>query len=78
MTDNSHSQPDVPAPYTRAHAGGGAPARATGDGRGGREALIAQALRTRSQLLKKLNRGARQHLRELAQAIGEPDAIALD
>ena len=78
MTEQVHSQPDVPAPYTRAHAGGGVPAGATDKAQSGREALIAQALQTRSQLLKKLNRGARQHLRELAQAIGAPDEIALD
>ncbi len=78
MTEMTQSQPDLPAPYTRAHAGGSVPASATDDAQSGRGALIAQALRTRSQLLQKLNRGARQHLRELAQAIGAPDEIALD
>ena len=75
MTQQTYSQADVPVPYTRDQAGGRIPARTIDDGR---EALIAQAMRTRSQLLQKLNRGARQHLRELAQALGEPDAIPLD
>ena len=44
----------------------------------GRQALIEQAMRCRAQLLGKLNQGARQQLRELAQAIGEPDALGLD
>ena len=61
MTQQTYSQADVPAPYTRARAGGRMPARTIGDGRA---ALIAQAMRTRSQLLQNLNRGARQQLRE--------------
>ena len=68
----------VSATYTRAAAGGGPAVRALGDVVNGRQALIDQAMRARAQLLGKLNRGARQHLRELSQAIGEPDALGLD
>ena len=75
MTNNTHGKSIIPAPYTRADAGA-SPATPVRVPR--RQALIDQALRGRAKLLGKLNRGARQHLRELSEAIGEPDPLGLD
>ncbi len=66
MTNNTHNLSAPPVPATR------------GEVVAGRQALIEQAMRCRAQLLGKLNQGARQQLRELAEAIGEPDALGLD
>ena len=78
MTNNSSNRSTLPTPDPRADADAPASERGAGDLVAGRQALIDQALRCRAQLLGKLNQGARTHLRELAQAIGEPDALGLD
>ena len=78
MTDNTHGRSTIPAHYTRADAGASPAARIRDAVVPGRQALIDQALRGRAKLLGKLNRGARQHLRELSEAIGESDPLGLD
>jgi hypothetical protein len=70
MTNNAQLQSAMPIPaaYSRADASG---SNACATVVTGRQALIDQAMRARSQILGKLNQGARQHLLELAQAIAE-------
>ncbi len=78
MTNNTGNHSTPPTAKARAEATGRTTERASADLVPGRQALIDQALRCRAQFLGKLNHGARTHLRELAQAIGEPDALGLD
>ena len=79
MTDNTYILPPSAARDKWADASGAAnPRPRAGEVVTGRQALIDQALQSRAQLLGKLNLGARKRLRELAQAIGEPDALGLE